>query len=115
MPADQARSQAKDMLSHHEALHGPDRVIGGNPDNFTGFGTETVPGNTANSAMGRHWSDREVVQDFNERMADGFVEIPVDLHGDVRVNVDFGVNGKTTMAVMKRNRIFRGFPVLFRI
>ena len=107
MPADQARSQVKDMLSHHEALHGPDRVIGGNPD-------ETVPGNTANSAMGRHWSDREVVQDFNERMADGFVEIPVDLHGDVRVNVDFGVNGKTTMAVMKRNRIFRGFPVPFR-
>ena len=96
VPADQAKSQVKDMLSHHEALHGPDRVIGGNPDNFTGFGTETVPGNTANSAMGRHWSDYETVENFNRRMEDAVSEIPRELRGDVRVNTEFLVNGKTT-------------------
>ena len=96
VPADQARSQAKDMLSHHEALHGPDRVIGGNPDNFTGFGADTVPGNTANSAMGRHWSDREILNDFNRRMSTAFSGIPNNLRGDVRVNTEFRVNGKTT-------------------
>lgn len=84
------------MLSHHEALHGPDRVIGGNPDNFTGFGADTVPGNTANSAMGRHWSDREILNDFNRRMSTAFSGIPNNLRGDVRVNTEFRVNGKTT-------------------
>ena len=96
VPVGQARSQVKDMLSHHEALHGPDRVIGGNPDNFTGFGTETVPGNTANSAMGRHRSDYETVENFNRRMEDAVSGIPRDLRGDVRVNTEFRVNGKTT-------------------
>ena len=96
VPADQARSQAKDMLSHHEALHGPDRVIGGNPDNFTGFGTETVPGNTANSEMGRHWSKDKTVDNFNRRMEDAVSDIPEELRGDVRVNTEFLVNGKTT-------------------
>ncbi|RLP06009.1 polymorphic toxin type 15 domain-containing protein [Propionibacterium australiense] len=96
VPADQAKTQAKDMLSHHEALHGPDRVIGGNPDNFTGFGTETVPGNTANSEMGRHWSNHDTVGDFNRRMRDAFQDIPEAYRGDVRVNTEFLVNGKTT-------------------
>ncbi|MFC2640497.1 MAG: hypothetical protein ACFN04_02860, partial [Propionibacterium acidifaciens] len=86
----------KDMLSHHEALHGPDRVIGGNPDNFTGFGADTVPGNTANSAMGRHWSKPDVVRNFNNHMSDAVSEIPRELRGDVRVNTEFLVNGKTT-------------------
>ena len=84
------------MLSYHEALHGPDRVIGGNPDNFTGFGIETVPGNTANSAMGRHWSNPDTVRNYNRRMEDAVSDIPDGLRGDVRVNTEFLVNGKTT-------------------
>ena len=95
LPKDEAQSRAKKTLFRHEALHGPDRVIGGNPDNFTGFGKDTTPGNTVNSAMGRHWSNRTVVDNFNERITESMVKIPKNLRGDVRVNVDFRVNGKT--------------------
>ena len=95
LPPDKARSLAKDTLAHHEALHGPDRVIGGNPDNLTGFGKDTTPGNTVNSAMGRHWASGDAVREFNRRMNDAFQDIPEDLRGDVRVNTEFQVNNKT--------------------
>ena len=95
LPRDKAQLRAKEILFRHEALHGPDRVIGGNLDNFTGFGEETTPGSTVNSAVGRHWSNRTVVDNFNERITESMVKIPKNLRGDVRVNVDFRVNGKT--------------------
>lgn len=49
----EARALAENELAGRAALHGPDQVAGGNPNQFTGFGDARV-----NSSLGSQWGGR---------------------------------------------------------
>lgn len=94
MTTQDAQQAAKDMTRGHDVLHGPDRVIGGHPNNFTGY--ESSASTHINRSMGSHWARDKVVNNFNSRMTKSMKGIPRDYYGDVRVNTEFLVNGKTS-------------------
>lgn len=85
----QARAMARDEYSNLAALHGPDRIVGGYKDLFTGFGDRPI-----NSALGAHWRSEWEGFDRVLREALSDAGIPRDLWGDIKLNVRFTVNGR---------------------
>lgn len=88
---EQVADQAKADVAGQHPLHAPDRAAGGYPDNFSGYGDGSV-----NSALGAHWSNRSAVDSYATRLREALVDagVPRELWGDVKVNVEFTVNGQ---------------------
>lgn len=85
----EARAAAAAEYKNLAALHGPDRIVGGYKDLFTGFGDSPI-----NSAIGAHW--RAKLDDFAESIENALADSGIDpsLWGDIKLNVRFTVNGK---------------------
>lgn len=86
---EQARAAAVNEYRNLAALHGPDRIVGGYKDLFTGLGDGPI-----NSALGAHW--RTELRKFDRAILASLrrSEIDPDLWGDIKLNVRFTVNGK---------------------
>lgn len=60
---DDALDQAKEWMSTQAALHDPDQIAGGNPENITGMGNARV-----NSSMGSQWKGKSRADDVESQV-----------------------------------------------
>ncbi len=84
-----AKAAATNEYRNQAALHGPDRVVGGYKDLYTGTGDNPI-----NSAIGSHWGQEWRAFDRSIRQALRSRGIASVLWGDLKLNVRFTVNGK---------------------
>jgi hypothetical protein len=77
-------ARAKADTHGQDALHGPDQVAGGNPQQFTGMGDAGV-----NRSLGRQWGSGGQAKALNRQMTAALADsgIPFELWGDIRVKV----------------------------